>query len=182
VTSTIPTTLAEYMDFVRSEVLDIQLTQGMTDENMNAHLRALGLPEKRNFFIPVELTGTMTVVLNVNDALTEGEARDKIAELSEDQLRQRLSYVQNVGGMRNLATKITTIPDTFAVGDADLTLTNQTIYASLQGEDRSLRRQCEQYRPTGSHYCTLRRGHEGEQHVAGNGNTIVAVWPVDSDN
>jgi hypothetical protein len=182
-TATIPTTLAEYQEFVRKEVLDIQLSQGMTDENMNAHLRALGLPEKRNFFVPVEVTGTMVAIVNVNDALTEDEARDKIGKLSADELKVKLRYVNGVSGLTDITTKVTTIPETFAVGDPDLTLTNQTIYASLQGEDRSHRRQCENYDPNrGSYYCTLKRGHEGKQHVAGNGTTIAHVWPTDSDN
>jgi hypothetical protein len=180
-TATIPTTLAEYQEFVRKEVLDIQQTQGMTDENMNAHLRALGLAEKRNFFVPVEVTGTMVAIINVNDALTEEEARASLAKLTAEELKRRMPYVNGINGLTTATAKVTTITETFAVGDPDLTLTNQTIYASLQNHDRSHRRQCENYDPNrGSYYCTLKRGHEGPQHVAGNGTTIAAVWPADA--
>ena len=111
---------------------------------------------------------------------TEEEARDKIAKMSDTNLKGRLPYVTGLANMVNTTTKVTAIPDTFAVGDPDLTLTNQSIYASLQNEDRSYRRQCEQYQTGNANYCTLRRGHGGNQHVAGDGTKIIAVWDVEN--
>lgn len=176
-TSTIPTTLAEYQKFVREEAIRIKEEGYFTDEKLNVTLKALGLPEMRTFLIPVEVTGKMTVMLSIDDAQTEEQARASIATMDPDRLhavasRASYSYMKAVSG------EVLTVPETYAVGDPDLTLSNPSIYASIP--DRANRRQCEQYQPSTSHYCTLRRGHEGDQHVGGNGTKIVAVWPTES--
>lgn len=175
-TTTIPTTLTEYQEFVRTEALKVQVDMGWPDEKLNATLRALGLPEKLNFYVPVEVTGKMVVVINVTDAMTEDEARAKVAGMSSEELRTQVRNFANVGNFTQLSGEVTTIPDTFAVGDPDFTLSNSSIYASMQ--TREERRQCENYRANSSAYCTLRRGHDNDHHVAGNGSSIIAVWPV----
>jgi hypothetical protein len=75
---------------VREEALSIQESQGWCDDGFNEAMRALGLPEKQTFFVPVTvdtvtkpIKSTWTVKIKVTDAQTEEEARASVTERLE---------------------------------------------------------------------------------------------------
>lgn len=176
-TTTAPTTLHEYQEFVRKEALKIQADMGWPDEKMNATLRALGLPEKLVFRIPLKVTIEQIVVFRVDDAASEDEARQSIRDKSPEELERMVRNVTPLYG-RLADTELTEMPTTFAVGDNDTTLTNSSVNAAYRGENY-----CENYEPDrGRHYCTRRKGHDG-QHAQGDSGRIVAVWDnTDTEN
>lgn len=175
-TSTIPTTLTEYQQFVRTEALKVQVDMGWPDEKLNATLKALGLPEKLTFQVPVKITGTMTVLANVTDATSEEEARASVTTKTHDDLATLCSTAGvSAGHFGNLIGELTTVPtmDECKVGDPDLTLANTSVRIATE---RGNRTRCDTYNNSG-YYCTRPLSHEG-QHVAGGGVLVVAVWPV----
>jgi hypothetical protein len=170
-TDTIPTTLHDYQEYVRKEALKIQVDMGWPDEKLNATLRALGLPEKLTFLVPVEVTGRMFAVIRVDDAMTEEEARASIAGKTPDELRPLLHRTTQTGYFTGLQGTVVDMPAEFAVGDPDTTYANPSIAAA----DGHNSRYCEQYDSSDRHYCTRPRGHEGG-HANGNGTTITGAW------
>lgn len=172
-TSTIPTTLTEYQDYVRKEALKIQADMSWPDEKLNETLRALGLPEKRVFQVPIEVTGRMLVAVRVDDAETEEEARASIAGKTNEELRTLVGRKMQVGYFGQLEPRVLDgMPTTVEVGALDNTLANPSIYNA-----GSSRAQCEDSHRNGLGYwyCTRPHGHDG-QHAQGDGRTIVQTW------
>lgn len=167
----VPNSLHEYQEYVRKEALKIQRDMNWPDEKLNETLRALGLPEKLTFAVPVEITGTMIMAFYVTDAEDEAAARATIASKTPDELREMIRSRVSMGGFANLTPTLIDALPPLTDGGLDITLANPAM------NDRSYPRSyCENYEPIhGRHYCTLPRGHEGD-HAQGNGTNIVAVW------
>lgn len=159
--ATAPQTIEEYQAQVRAEALRVAKEMSWCDDGLNKTLRNLGLPEKQTYRIPLEIVEKRIVYVNVMDAATEEEARAKVT--AEEYLKANVALY---GVMQSAVVAETKSPDEQVKGDMD------TTYAR--------RRQCEDYdRTTGSGmYCTRERGHDGTQHIAGNGETVHAVWPT----
>ena len=172
----IPTTLSEYQQHVRKEALKVQADMGWPDEKMNETLIALGLPPKITHMVPLKVTATATIIVPVDDCLTEEEAKASLTNLPAEKARERLASAGfTTGGFLVFATEPGEVPnmDTAQPGDSDMTLANSRIY---QATPRDARQQCELYNADQGWYCTRPREHTG-QHVAGNGTLIRAVWP-----
>lgn len=175
-TSTIPTTLAEYQKYVREQALQIQVDMDWPDEKLNETLKALGLPEKKVFRLPLKVTGTVTVLAKIDDAETEEEAREKAAAKDSASLMDMLSQAGfSYGHFGSLAAEPGVMPDEdhLKVGDIDLTLSGNQ-YSRDRRNAGLTRSRCDNYSNTGW-YCTRPVGHDGD-HAVGNSQTITHVW------
>lgn len=171
--TTTPTTLHEYQQFVRAEALKVQADMGWPDEKLNQTLRALGLPEKRTFTVPVLLTAQAHVLVSVTDVESEEAARASV----EARNPAELSAVH--GGLGGWTARVIDLPPEPVVGGPDFTLSNRTVYSARRLTDPRAS-QCEVSIRASSgrrwDYCTLPAGHGGALHAVGDGFTITRTW------
>jgi hypothetical protein len=171
-TTTAPTTLHEYKDFVRAEALRIQKDMSWPDDKLNAALRALGLPEKQSLVVGLRVTGTNLLFLDMAEegATTPEEAQQAALALSMDEVNRRMASLGVTGQYHPESVELHMPPARPKVGDPDWTMTNPSLYATMRG-----RRMCEEYPTRGQHYCTMPHGHDGP-HARGDGSTITHVF------
>jgi hypothetical protein len=157
--------LEAFKKTVRETALWAQESQGWCDDGFNEAMRRMGMPEKKRFNIPVEaqVQSTRNARIEVLDALTEEEAR---ASVTEEKVRDYLELSTNET-LVSWNLREPKDPDEQVRGDLDSTYTR--------------RAQCENYdRRASGYYCTRERGHSGRQHIAGNGERVLATWLTDA--
>jgi hypothetical protein len=162
--------LDAYKKLVRRTAIRVQKERRWCEEGIGRYLRALGLPQKQRFQVPVEVTLRQVTTVTVDDAESFDEARENLntqhveeaaalltsrgASVVSHEVKARLSGDDMLAGQR---------PDPTLAGagaDSDSWCRNE----GVQG-----------------YVCSLEPGHEG-QHVAGNGSRIVTVWPQGTGN
>jgi hypothetical protein len=162
-TSTTETPLEAYKRKVREEALQVQRDMSWPDAKMNATLRALGLPEKLTFHVAVLVKAEAVVALQIDDASTEEEAREKALATPFDELRRQIRGT----AWRNGEVSIYERTGEYLVGDPHV----PPLIDSARYRDW-----CKVQDGHAGYECSLPKGHEGTQHVASNDSTVVAVW------
>lgn len=164
-TSTTESPLEAYKRQVRDEALQVQRDMNWPDEKMNATLRALGLPEKRTFHVAVKVTAETIVSVQITDAETEEEARQKAVSKEFSELRREI----RASAWRANSVEVYERPDgEYTVGDPHMPpLLDSGHY----------REWC-RATTDGGYECSLPKAHEGLQHAASNDTNVVAVWPT----
>lgn len=156
--------LRKYKRIVRAEALKAKDDMGWCESGTNERLLRLGLRE-RGAGVPmrVEITATRIAYLSI-DADDKEEA---VAQIAAGDVDVKALATASIGGGWTVSTVAATAPEegesTYLVGAPD-TWT------------RSTTRRCDTYGTRG-YYCTLPRGHDGPVHAAGDGTTIIDVFP-----
>lgn len=160
--------LDAYKKLVRRTAIRVQKERNWCEEGIGRYLRAMGLPPKQAFTVPIVVTTTQQVGFVVEDAESIEEARQIAAE-RQDGVQETVRA--NIGRRATLVSHEVAAPGTprhYDRGDTDDTLASQGIDSSGW---------CGNGGPAG-YQCSLHPGHEGEQHVAGSGTAIVRVWGI----
>lgn len=165
------TDLATYKKLVRRVALAAAKEREWCDDGTNEYLRALDLAPKVKHRVPVTVTTTHRVLVQVEDAESMEEARERVA--AGDSAPVEAAVRDRLGVAATLVSHEPTVLGDIKVGDPDVTHP----YASPTCDVRDRRRDpvTRDYSGTG-HYCTWHRDHDGD-HVAGNGTEVIAVWP-----
>lgn len=165
--------LTAYKRLVRRIGIQVAKKRGWCDSGTNEYLVALGLPSIQTFQVPVDVEVRQRILVPVREAESLEEARALLAAGGEPATVQE--YIQ-----ANVSRAATVVghqvpeppnPDDMSVGDVDGTLAA----TSTDG----YRHWCRTRNPGVNGYeCSLPTGHDGHQHVAGNGTRVVSVWPI----
>jgi hypothetical protein len=154
---------AEFQEFrrlVRQVAYEAKEEEGWCESGVNAKLEKLGLPPKRDFRVPVEVTSVNVRWFNVSDleVTTQEEAE---AFVNLERIERAFGSVGEKGSVRVIPAPD---PDETVPGDLDFTYeTSETM--------------CGAWDPSRAFTCSRTRGHGGRLHINGDTSRVVATWP-----
>lgn len=186
---------AKYEEFqrqTREEAVRVAARQGWCDTGLNETLRNLGLPEKREFVVPVKIVTEQTTNITVTDAMSMEDAVAMVAagkwngdttpeSFTRGYWGNSVTYVSHAVPTRRGVTEC-------EVGDMDPTGEEREEFRNLSDPvERRTRNTCDQGHSReddggGYYYCTRPRNHDADRHVGGGESIVRDVWDVTTES